>query len=66
MQQTIKLPEEEERKLKQAMKLHEDSEVLLRIFKLFNLFFEKFSAGSDSEEDGTNKDQVVQYVKQVY
>ena len=23
--------------------MHEDSEVLLRIFKLFNLFYEKFS-----------------------
>ena len=39
----IKLPEEEERQLKLHLKVYEDSEVLLRIYKLFNLFFEKFS-----------------------
>ena len=39
----MKLPEEEERQLKLHLKVYEDSEVLLRIYKLFNLFFEKFS-----------------------
>jgi hypothetical protein len=32
----LKLSEEEERTVKQSLKLKEDSEALLRIFKLFN------------------------------
>jgi hypothetical protein len=39
----LKLTEEDERQIKSLLKISEDSEVLLRIFKLFNLFFEKFS-----------------------
>ena len=39
----IKLSEEDEKNLKQAMKLNEESEILLRIFKVINLFYEKFS-----------------------
>ena len=35
----LKLTEEEERSVKQQMKLKEDSEALLRIFKLFNQFY---------------------------
>ncbi len=38
----LKLTEEEERSVKQQMKLKEDSEALLRIFKLFNQFYSKF------------------------
>jgi len=29
--------------------MHEDSEVILRIFKLFNLFYEKFSSKGAEE-----------------
>ena len=39
----IKLPDEDEKQLKSMLRVHEDSEILLRILKLFNLFFEKFS-----------------------
>ena len=39
----IKLPEAEEKLLKQSLRVHEDSELLLRIFKLYNLFYEKFN-----------------------
>ena len=37
--------------------MYEDSEVLLRIFKLFNLFYEKFSSIKESKEPA--EDQVV-------
>ena len=39
----IKLPDTEEKLLKQSLRVHEDSELLLRIFKLYNLFYEKFN-----------------------
>jgi hypothetical protein len=39
----IKLTDEDERNLKNMIKVYDDSEILLRIFKLFNLFYEKFS-----------------------
>lgn len=45
----LKLSEEDERQIKSLLKISEDSEVLLRIFKLFNLFFEKFSTNQEAE-----------------
>ena len=42
-QGSMKLSNEDLKSLKAQLKVHEDSEVLLRIFKLFNLFYEKFS-----------------------
>lgn len=40
----VRLDSVDERALKQHLKVHEESEVLYRIFKLFNLFYDKFSA----------------------
>ena len=39
----VKMPAEEEKQLKQLLRFNEDSEVLFRIFKLMNQFYEKFS-----------------------
>jgi hypothetical protein len=40
---SMKLSDEDEKSLKYYLKMQEDSETLLRIFKLYNLFYEKFS-----------------------
>ena len=61
--------------------MHEDSEVLLRIFKLFNLFYEKFSSDKDQQSpikpneemkeeqiqtEGTTTLEVVGFIKDTY
>jgi hypothetical protein len=45
----LKLSEEDERNLKNLIKVYDESEILLRIFKLFNLFYEKFSVPEKKE-----------------
>jgi len=37
--------------LKQHLKIYNDSEVLYRIFKLFNMFYDKFSAEIEPKKD---------------
>jgi len=44
------LDDEDEKQLRQLLKVYDDSEVLYRIFKLFNLFYDKFSTDKPSEE----------------
>src|SRR5258706_15702899 len=50
--------------------MHEDSEVLLRIFKLFNLFYEKFSQPqveeAKVEEDAPQSQVIVTQIQEFY
>ncbi|CDW76386.1 ubiquitin-protein ligase [Stylonychia lemnae] len=74
----IKLQDEDEKLLKQQLKLSDVSEVLLRIFKLFNLFYQKFSLEKDSKvkksgEIEMQKDaaaveanEMIIYIKNIY
>jgi hypothetical protein len=47
----LKLEEDEEKQLRQLLKVYDDSEVLYRIFKLFNLFYDKFSQDKEANKD---------------
>lgn len=47
--------------LDQHLKMHEDSEVLLSIFNLFNLLYEKFN--QSPEED---KQKIVKQIEEFY
>lgn len=70
----MKLQEEDERRLKQLLKVHEDSEILLRIFKLFNIFYMKFSElekqkqeeGEAIEPSSQQPKEVQEFVKKSY
>lgn len=50
-QNIIKLESQDEKLLRQNLKVYEDSEVLYRIFKLFNLFYDKFSAEEEKQKE---------------
>ena len=59
----LRLPDEEEKLLKGQLRLQESSEVLLRLFKLYNLFYEKFSAEKKPEEiEQTDPQAVVAFI----
>lgn len=65
----LKLPEEDEKLLKTHLRLQESSETLLRLFKLYNLFYEKFSSEKKSEGeeiDQTDPQAVVAFIHQLY
>lgn len=61
--------------MRQLLRVYDDSEILYRIFKLFNLFYDKFNTDKDGKkvpegeaiplEDETTK-EVVQFVKSTY
>ena len=50
VQSKIKLSGEDERVLKSSLKFTDETEVLRRLFELFNLFFDKFSVIKKNEE----------------
>lgn len=61
----IKLPDSEEKLLKQSLRVHEESEILLRIFKLYNLFYEKFNKDKNEIVDARmDDDQSVEPFKE--
>lgn len=69
----VKLSSDDLKQLKQYLKMHEDSEVLLRIFKLFNLFYEKFSHAQPEEakqqeqvEEGPKREEIVKQIEHFY
>ena len=74
--QQIKLEDDEEKQLRQLLKVYDDSEVLYRIFKLFNLFYDKFSQDKEANKDEmqldvvqtaqSRPDDVIQFVRSTY
>lgn len=66
----FRLTEDEEKLLKQNLKVHEDSEILYRLFKLYNLFYDKFSKEAEKKEaveaSKANPNEVVEFVKAAY
>ena len=69
----MKLEQKDERDLRMHLKVFEDSEVLYRIFKLFNLFYDKFSAELEKQKDdmqintdSSKPSDAVQFVKRTY
>jgi hypothetical protein len=74
--QQIKLEDDEEKQLRQLLKVYDDSEVLYRIFKLFNLFYDKFSQDKEANKDEMQLDvvqtaqsrpeDVIQFVRSTY
>ena len=74
--QQIKLEDDEEKQLRQLLKVYDDSEVLYRIFKLFNLFYDKFSQDKEANKDEmqlevvqtaqSRPEDVIQFVRSTY
>jgi endo-1,4-beta-D-glucanase Y len=72
----LKLEDDEEKQLRQLLKVYDDSEVLYRIFKLFNLFYDKFSQEKEANKDEmqleviqtsqSKPDDVIQFVRSTY
>lgn len=72
----LKLEDDEEKQLRQLLKVYDDSEVLYRIFKLFNLFYDKFSQDKEANKDEmqleviqtsqSKPEDVIQFVRSTY
>ncbi|TNV74568.1 hypothetical protein FGO68_gene5813 [Halteria grandinella] len=73
---TVKLCEDDEKQLKQMMRISEDSDILFRIFKLLNHFYDKNSQVEqqqkeqqrlvDTTEQSRKVEQITRFVRDAY
>lgn len=75
---SVKLCEEDEKQLKQMMRISEESDILFRVFKLLNHFYDKNHQAQedqkkddqlmimDAGEDKSKKEQISRFVREAY